>query len=265
MKKGLALLTVLVLLLTAIPAFAETATMAEATPVLALTEATATDATAAEVPAEEEDDATKLSTASKIVVAVLVVLMLVGLYFSTKRVKWNAFMIAKAALCIALAYLLGMIRMYRAPMGGSATLASLLPLILFALAFGPLEGLLAGFTFGLLNLLLDPYVIHPIQMLVDYPMAYGAVALCCVAKLIPVSDRWRLPIAVVLGYLGKFCMAVISGVVFFANNAAEEGALVYSLVYNFSYIWPELLISLAISLVPGMDRLLQLMRKNSVR
>ena len=162
MKKVFALLTVLVLLLAAIPAFAETATAAEATPATARTEATAAEATAAEAPAEEEDDATKLSTTSKIVVAALVVLMLVGLYFSAKRVKWNAFMIAKAALCIALAYLLGMIRMYRAPMGGSATLASLLPLILFAMAFGPLEGLLAGFTFGLLNLLLDPYVIHPV-------------------------------------------------------------------------------------------------------
>lgn len=252
MKKVFALLTVLALLLAAIPALAES-------------EAILTEATVTEAPAEEENDTGKLSMTSKLVVAVLLALMLVGLYFSAKRVKWNAFMLAKAALCIALAYLLGMIRMYRAPMGGSATLASLLPLTLFAMAFGPLEGLLAGFTFGLLNLLLDPYVIHPVQMLVDYPMAYGAVVLCCAAKLVPVCDRWRLPIAVVLGYLGKFCMAVISGVVFFANNAAEEGALVYSLVYNFSYIWPELLISLAISLVPGMNRLLQLMRKNSVR
>lgn len=260
MKKVFALLIVLVLLLAAIPAFAETATAAEATPAAALTEATA-----AEAPAEEEDDATKLSTTSKIVVAVLVVLMLVGLYFSAKRVKWNAFMIAKAALCIALAYLLGMIRMYRAPMGGSATLASLLPLILFAMAFGPLEGLLAGFTFGLLNLLLDPYVIHPIQMLVDYPMAYGAVALCCLAKLLPIPDRWKLPIAVVLGYLGKFIMAVISGVVFFAEYAGDQGALLYSLTYNFGYMWPELLISVAITLVPGMDRLVKLMRKNSMR
>ena len=74
-----------------------------------------------------------------------------------------------------------------------------------------------------------------------------------------------LSLGVVLGSLGRFVAAVLSGVVFFANNAAEEGALVYSLVYNFSYIWPELLISLASSLVPGMDRLVQLMRKNSVR
>ena len=69
----------------------------------------------------------------------------------------------------------------------------------------------------------------------------------------------------VLGYLGKFIMAVISGVVFFAEYAGDQGALLYSLAYNFGYMWPELLISLAISLVPGMDRLVQLMRKNSVR
>ena len=173
-------------------------------------------------------------------------------------------MLCEGAMMVALAQVLSYIKLMELPNGGSLTPA-MFPIILFAVRWGLTPGLMAGFTFGLLNLLLDPYVIHPVQMLVDYPMAYGAVALCCLAKLLPIPDRWKLPIAVVLGYLGKFIMAVISGVVFFANNAAEEGALVYSLVYNFSYIWPELLISLAISLVPGMDRLVQLMRKNSVR
>ena len=269
MKKLLALLTALMLLAAlALPALAETADAVEPAQTAqtepAVDEAAAADA---EAPAEEEEEPdTGINNASSLItIAILVVLMIIGLVFSAKHVKWNAAMIAKAAICIALAYVLGMIKLFRMPMGGSVTPASLLPLILFAMAFGPLEGLLVGCTYGLLDLLIDPYVIHPLQLLVDYPMAYAAVALCCVAKLFPVKDYFKLPIAVFFGYLGKYIMAVLSGVVFFAEYAGDQGALAYSLLYNLNYTGWELLICIAISLIPGMARLPGILRKNSAR
>ena len=276
MKKLLALLTAVVLLaVLTLPALAETADTAEPAQVAQeeTVETETAEATAdaegadAEAPAEEEEEPdTGINNASSLItIAILVVLMIVGLVFSAKRVKWNAAMIAKAAICIALAYVLGMIKLFRMPMGGSVTPASLLPLILFALAFGPLEGLLVGCTYGLLDLLIDPYVIHPLQLLVDYPMAYAAVALCCVAKLFPVKDSFKLPIAGFFGYLGKYIMAVLSGVVFFAEYAGDQGALAYSLLYNLNYTGWEVLICIAISLIPGMARLPGILRKNSAR
>ena len=273
MKKLLVLLTALMLLAAlALPALAETADAVEpaqtAQEETAETEPAVDEAAAdAEAPAEEEEEPdTGINNASSLItIAILVVLMIIGLVFSAKHVKWNAAMIAKAAICIALAYVLGMIKLFRMPMGGSVTPASLLPLILFAMAFGPLEGLLVGCTYGLLDLLIDPYVIHPLQLLVDYPMAYAAVALCCVAKLFPVKDYFKLPIAVFFGYLGKYIMAVLSGVVFFAEYAGDQGALAYSLLYNLNYTGWELLICIAISLIPGMARLPGILRKNSAR
>ncbi|MBQ8507827.1 MAG: energy-coupled thiamine transporter ThiT [Clostridia bacterium] len=211
--------------------------------------------------AEEAADSSALMTSSIIAVAVLLVLMAVGVWFSAKRVKWNAAMIAKAALCVALAYILNMITLYRMPMGGSITLVAMLPLVLFTVAFGPLEGLLAGCVFGLLDLLINPYVIHPIQMLVDYPMAYGAVALAYAGWKLPVNKKLKLPLAVLFGYFGRYVMAVLSGVVFFAEYAGEQGALVYSLVYNISYLGIEALVCFAVTLIPGMHRLPELMRK----
>ena len=213
------------------------------------------------VPALAEDGSSAgLAASSMIAVLVLLALMTVGLWFSTQRVKWNAAMIAKAALCVALAYILNMITLFRMPMGGSVTLVAMLPLVLFAVSFGPLEGLLAGCVFGLLDLLINPYVIHPVQLLVDYPMAYAAVALAGLGWKLPVNERLKLPLAVFFGYLGRYCMAVLSGVVFFAEYAGEQGALVYSLLYNVNYLGVECLLCIALSLVPGMHRLTDTMK-----
>ena len=204
-------------------------------------------------------------TSSLIAVGVLVVAMLVGLYFSAKRVKWNAAMIAKAAICVALAYILSMIKIFRMPMGGSVTLVAMYPLILFCVAFGPLEGLLIGCVYGLLQLLIDPYVIHPMQLLVDYPLAFAALSLSCIVRVLPIGERWKLPAAVLLGYIGRYAMAVLSGVVFFAEYAGEQGAMAYSLIYNLSYLGPEALVCMVVAAIPGMSRLPALLRANSGR
>lgn len=204
-------------------------------------------------------------TSSLITIGVLLVAMIIGLYFSAKRVKWNAAMIAKAAICVALAYILSMIKIFRMPMGGSVTLVAMYPLILFSVAFGPLEGLLIGCVYGLLQLLIDPYVIHPMQLLVDYPLAFASLSLACVAKLLPLKKRWKLPAAVLLGYIGRYAMAVLSGVVFFAEYAGDQGAMAYSLLYNLSYLGPEALVCMVVAAIPGMDRLPALLREHSGR
>lgn len=211
----------------------------------------------------EEGGASNASGA--IAIAAAVAAMIVLLALSAKRVKWNASMIAKAAICVAASQLLGLVTLFRMPMGGSVSLVSLLPLILFSMAFGPLEGVLAGCAAGLLRLTIDPYVIHPIQLLVDYPMSYAAVALCCLAKKLPLNNTLRLPVAAVLGYLGQFIMTVLSGVVFFAEYAGEQAAIVYSLTYNISYIGPEMAVCAAIAFIPAVAKLPEVLRRNSVR
>lgn len=215
--------------------------------------------------AEKEVFMENLSLGSWIAVGALAILMGIGLYASRRRVKWDARMLTKAAICVALAYLLGLIRLFRMPMGGSIKLVSMLPLVLLTYAFGPLEGILIGCVTGLLHLIVDPYVIHPIQLLVDYPMAYAAVALCCLAKKLPVGERWRLSLACLLGYLGRLVMAVLSGVIFFAEYAGDQGVLAYSLIYNLSYLGPEAALCVVVCLIPGMERLPGLIRRDAMR
>ena len=276
MKKVVCLVLMLVLALLPM-AIAETATVAPEATVEAANEleATATPEET-EVPAEEvATEETEESAASRMfgdltgmhwyTAAILVVLIAMGLVISlSKKSKWTARRLSYAAMCIAIAFVLSCIKLFRMPQGGSVTPAAMLPLIMFALACGPVQGLTIGCAFGLLQLIEDPYVIHPIQLLCDYPLAYGAMALCCLACLIPEEKSYfRLPVAVLLGYFARLVMAVISGVAFFAEYAGDQNAFVYSVVYNISYLAPEMAIALVISLIPGMNRLVKMIKKKA--
>ena len=195
--------------------------------------------------------------------AVLVLLVAAGIVLAvgSRKAAWNSHRLAMGAMCIAIAFVLSCIRLFRMPQGGSITPAAMLPLVLFMVAAGPLQGLVVGFAYGLLQLITDPYVIHPIQLLVDYPLAYGAMILGCLAALLPLKKQWQLPIAVLLAGVGRYLMAVLSGAVFFAEYAGEQNAWVYSLVYNLSYLGPDTLVCMVVACIPGMTRLVDMIRK----
>lgn len=278
MKKVVCLVLMLVLALLPM-AIAETATVAPDATVEASAETSAEPEAAAEVsaeeteaPAEEEEEESAaqrmfgdLTGMHWYTAAIVAVLLVMGLVISrSKKSKWTARRLSYAAMCIAIAFVLSCIKLYHAPQGGSTTPAAMLPLIMFALACGPVQGLTVGCAYGLLQLIEEPYVVHPLQLLCDYPLAYGAMALCCLACLIPEKHSYfRLPVAVVLGYFARLVMAVISGVVFFAEYAGDQNAFVYSVTYNLGYLAPETLIALVISLIPGMNRLVKTIAKKA--
>ena len=192
-----------------------------------------------------------------------VVVAAILLFLSSKKVNWDSRRIAYGAMCIAIAFVLSCIRLWRMPQGGSITPAAMLPLVLFMLAGGPLQGFVVGCAFGLLQLITDPYVIHPIQLLVDYPLAYGAMILGCLAMLLPIDKRWKLPVAVLLAGVGRYVMAVLSGAIFFAEYAGEQNAWIYSLGYNVSYLGPDTLVCMVVACIPGVARLVDMIKKRA--
>ena len=195
---------------------------------------------------------------------ILIVLLVLGIVVCRKQKEnWTTMRLAFAAMCIAISFVLSMIKLFHMPQGGSVTPASMLPMVMFALACGPAQGIVAGCAYGLLQLIEDFYVIHPLQLLVDYPLAFAAVALCCLVNVMPIKNvRVKLIVAVLLGYLGRYIMATISGAVFFADSAGEQNAWIYSLGYNITYLGVEAVISAVIvAIIPGFDRLVETMRK----
>jgi thiamine transporter len=161
------------------------------------------------------------------------------------------------SLCVALSFLLSYIRLFRMPQGGSVTLAGMLPIIIFAVAFGPLPGILAGFALGLLNLIQDPYIVHWMQIFLDYPLAYGALGLAGIY-------RKHLSLSAFIGGFGRLAMSFLSGVIFFREFTPEGwNDYIYSIVYNGSFIGAEILIIIVLLQVPQVQSLLRQMRRSS--
>ena len=182
------------------------------------------------------------------------------LLLGAKKAHWNTRSLANAAMCMAIGFVLGCIKLWEAPSGGAVTPASMLPLIMFCLAAGWRQGLAMGFAYGLLTLLQGAYIIHPVQMLLDYPLAYAAIALCCIVHPMRIPDTWKLPVGALFASVGRLAMAVLSGVCFFADAAGEEGALLYSIAYNFSYMAWDFALCLIVACIPGMNRLWKMLK-----
>ena len=91
-------------------------------------------------------------------VVLLIALLALGaaLYAGARKTRWDSRRIANAAMCVAISFILSCIRLYKMPQGGSITPASMLPLIAFSLAGGPLQGVLIGCAYGMLELIQDP-------------------------------------------------------------------------------------------------------------
>lgn len=192
--------------------------------------------------------------ASVFALAAMVALILAFAYI--KKVKLNTPMMVHISLMLALTVILHTFRLYHMPQGGSVTLGAMIPLLLIAFRYGPVVGYLAGFIYGLLNLLQDPYILHPVQVLFDYPLPYMALGLAGYFK-----DRMLL--GAIVGSCGRFICHFISGVVFFASYAPPgTSPYWYSLVFNATYLLPELMICLLILRVLPVKRLLFQMRNS---
>lgn len=158
------------------------------------------------------------------------------------------------SLCISIAFVLSYIRIFHMPQGGSITPASMLPIMFFAYIFGPVEGIIAGMAYGMLQYVQDAYMVHWIQLLFDYPLAFGALGLAG-------YFRNNFKLGLIVGSLGRFIFHVLSGVFFFADYAAEAGMapVPYSLAYN-SFIGVELVICIAIASIPQFSSALKRIR-----
>ena len=160
--------------------------------------------------------------------------------------KRKAALLTEGAIAVSLTIVLSYLKVWQLPQGGSVTLENV-PLLLFALRNGGRAGLLAGFLAGTLQILLGGYVVHPLQGLLDYPLAFAALGL---AGFFP--GRWMVPGILTAG-VARFLFHVLSGVVFFASYAPEGTPVwLYSVLYNGTFLLPS--IGIALALLLGLKR-----------
>lgn len=154
------------------------------------------------------------------------------------------------AVSIALGTILSEVKIIDFPWGGSATLLSMFIICLPGYFFGLGAGLMTSIAYGILQLLINPYVLFPMQLVLDYLLAFGALGL---SGLFAGAKRGLLK-GYLAGILGRYVFVSLSGWIFFAEYAWEGWpALPYSLVYNGIYIFAEGAITIAVLLVPAVN------------
>ena len=161
----------------------------------------------------------------------------------------NAFrdtrVLTEAAIAVALSFVLGFFVLFKMPFGGSVSL-EMIPLILLSLRQGWKVGVIAGAAYGLLDLAIDPFVVHPLQLLLDYPLAFGVLGLAGLFK----PTVWGAVLGATVAVLARFFCHFLSGVVFFASYAPDGwNPFLYSAAYNAAYLAPSLLIAIVVVLV----------------
>ncbi len=204
-----------------------------------------------------------LSVSTWIAIGALIILavifIVVGKANKGKKI-FDTKILVTGALCLATAFVLSYIRVIDLPQGGSVTLFSMLPLIIFSYMYGAVPGLIVCFAYSMLQVLQGAYIVAPVQFLLDYPLAF---------TLIGLSGLFRnnIVLGTVTAYVLRYICHFLSGVVFFGEYAAEAGfasPVVYSIFYN-SFALLEMVLCLVVLAIAPVRRMLNDMRRQYVR
>ena len=158
-------------------------------------------------------------------------------------------------MAIALATVISVvIKLPSLPNGGSVTLFSMLIICLIGYWYGPKISLIAAIAYGILQFIVGPYVVHPLQVVLDFPLAFGALGLSgffC-------NSKNGLIKGFLVGSMGRLLVHCISGVIFYTTYVGDlmgnVAAIWGGIVYNMSYIIPEVILTLVLLALPPVRR-----------
>lgn len=190
-----------------------------------------------------------------IVVGIIIFISIVGGIILSKKKETLSVVatsqtrkVVYGGMCIALAFILSYIRLYRMPQGGSITPGSMLPIILYSIIFGPAAGIAAGVSYGFLQFFQDGGVIHWAQLFLDYPLAFGFLG---IAGIVPrnFNIRTRIVAGTLIAVIGRGLMHVLSGAIFFAEYAGDANPWIYSIIYNSTFLGVETILAISIAIM----------------
>lgn len=202
---------------------------------------------------------------------------------STVRLVESALLIAIAAVIELISKALGL----ELPFGGTVTLASMFPIVLIAYKYGTKWGLLSGFTYSIVQMLLGVKVVSAMflpgdgQMavwqavcvcLLDYVLAYTVLGFGGIFKGKFKKPAGELALGAFVALLLRYLVHIVSGAIFYGAWAewffSQEGfysigekilgtfsgtslSIIYSIFYNGLYMVPEIIITTVVAAILG--------------
>lgn len=183
------------------------------------------------------------------IAALLGLIILIFALIRVRKVKFTTKIITQIGIALAMSTVLSLLKIYQLPQGGSVTFGAMVPILLIALFYGPEMGFLTGFLYGLISLMINPYIFQPIQVLFDYPLPFMALGLVGFFR-----NKWLL--GTIIAVFARFICHFISGVVFFASYAPKgTSPVLYSIIYNASFLSIDAVICIIIMSVLPIKKL----------
>lgn len=181
------------------------------------------------------------------VAIIAVVAVLAWLFGRGEKKGFNSKSLAYAGICIAMSFALSYIKFFGMPYGGSLTLASLLPLMIYSYMYGVRKGVLAAFAYGILQAVQGIWFIHPAQFLLDYPIAFSAIGLAGMfsrVKKLKKLPQVKFALGAIAASVLRFISHVFAGVFAFSEYSTMDNVWIYSLAYN-SFVFADIAIAIA--------------------
>ena len=210
-----------------------------------------------------------LTTAGYVLsIGVMVVCMLAGLALSDRTEKNRTFSARRLAYCamaVALAYVTSFIKPFELPYGGSVTLLSMLFIVLVGNWYGVKTGVLVGLAYGVLQFLQEPYFLSLVQVCCDYVLAFAALGLSGLFR----KRKNGLLIGYIAAVLARGFFHSLGGYLYWMDympeNFPQSLRTLYPIIYNYSYLLAEGVITVIIIRLPAVSNALERIRKSAVR
>lgn len=171
----------------------------------------------------------------------------------------NSRKLTEAAIMVAIATVLSILKLVSLPYGGSVTIASMLPIVIIGYRHGIRWGLLSGLVFGVIQQLLGINTLSYATswkaaiaiILLDYIIAFMVAGLGGIFK-----EKAKQPTALLLGSILicvlRYICHVISGATVWAGlSIPDKAALAYSCSYNATYMIPETIVTALLAYYVG--------------
>ena len=148
--------------------------------------------------------------------------------------------ISEVAVSVSLAVICSLIRVWEMPQGGSVAL-TMIPILLVSMRCGAVAGMVSGAVYGVISLLIAGVIYHPMSVVLDYVLAFGILGVAGFFK----KSTGGIVCGTIIGVAGRFICSTVSGAVIFKSFApAGQNPWVYSVIYQATYLVPELIITL---------------------
>ncbi|MCR5746222.1 MAG: energy-coupled thiamine transporter ThiT [Lachnospiraceae bacterium] len=213
------------------------------------------------VALSEDGSYYSLTGAGTALVIILMIVLVLTVSFVSGRdgKKFSTKQLVFSAMSLALAFVLSFVKIFELPWGGAATLCSMFFVTLIGAWYGPRIGITAGFAYGLLQFIQGGggYILDPVQVCLDYIVAFAALG---VSGFFCKSKNGLLK-GYIVGILLRGAFHAIGGYIYWMGympeNFPKNLAAVYPIVYNYSYILIEGVITVAVMLLPPVKSALQ--------